>query len=423
MRLLLFIGCLAAAAIALRREQRRAPRTVTLALRRQTVPHPPQGQLAAVQLERNVGHGFVTLEERRHTYFGPLQISNQVLTVVFDTGSANLIVPSAECESEGCRGHHGFNTNASASGEFVSEKGDPTDHFNARHFSITFASGKASGVAFKDRICIDGQNGGSGVCANATKFLLAEWESDDFADFDFDGILGLSPNGQLSAGEGFSLLDELVRQGQLSQKMFAMYLAASSDEAGELTLGGYDEHRASGGLTWVDLIPGAGSWEVPIQDIVVNGTRRAVQLCSSGGCTAVIDSGCPDIAMPKDVALEVAGKIGFNGEKLQCTHPELALPSIGFVLGTSKFEVSPVDYVEVSPTNPESCRLRFSQLSSDVSGSRTFLLGHPFLQRHYSIYDQDGMRLGLAPIARPKSSDLGPAAAAMARMLAGASHT
>jgi len=91
------------------------------------------------------------------------------------------------------------------------------------------------------------------------------------------------------------------------------------------------------------------------------------------------------------------------------------------MLGGRNFELSPVDYVEVSPTNPESCQLRFSELSSDAAGARTFILGHPFLQRHYSVYDQDGLRVGLAPIAEPASSDLGPAAAAMARMLAGAS--
>lgn len=349
-----------------------------------------------------------------------------MLTIVFDTGSANLVVPSNDCESFGCTGHgghHSFNANASPSGRFVSAKGDPTDHFSARHLSVTFASGKASGVAFQDRICVHGQYGGLSICANATKFLLAEWESDDFADFAFDGILGLAPNGELSAGDGFSLLDQLVTQGQLSQRIFSLYLHAPSDEAGELTLGGYDERRAGEGLTWLEVIRGAGSWEVPLHDISVNGTNKVLHLCPTGKCTAVIDSGCPHIGVPKHAAAELASQLGFTGENLQCTHPKLTLPKIGFVLGGRNFVVSPVDYVEVSPTNPQSCRLRFSELPSDVSGAHTFLLGHPFLQRHYSVYDQDSLRVGLAPIPEPKSSDLGPAAAAMARMLAEASST
>eukprot|EP00419_Tripos_fusus_P066487 CAMPEP_0172913720 /NCGR_PEP_ID=MMETSP1075-20121228/190970_1 /TAXON_ID=2916 /ORGANISM="Ceratium fusus, Strain PA161109" /LENGTH=145 /DNA_ID=CAMNT_0013772495 /DNA_START=48 /DNA_END=485 /DNA_ORIENTATION=+ len=138
-------------------------------------------------------------------------------------------------------------------------------------------------------------------------------------------------------------------------------------------------------------------------------------------CTAVVDSGCPQIAVPKGMAAELAGQLGFTGTKLQCQHPKLALPNIGFRLGGKSFEVSPVDYVEVSEMDPESCQLRFSELPSDAAGARTFILGHPFLQRHYSVYDQDSLRVGLAPIAEPGSSDMGPAAAAMARMLAGVS--
>jgi len=419
--LLLFAGCLAALTAALRHEIRHLPHTVTLALRRQSLLRAQPGQFAAVQLLR--GAGLVTLEERRHTYFGPLQIGGQELNVVFDTGSANLVVPSSECESSGCKGgaHHRFNANASTSGFFVSDDGKRKDHVTARHFSVTYASAKASGVAFQDRICVDSQQGGSGVCATDTKFLLAEWESDDFADLAFDGILGLAPDGRLSAGQGFSLLDELVRQGQLSQRMFALYLSASGDETGQLTFGGYDEQRAGQGLTWLEVVAGGGTWEVLLQSISVNGTNKASHLCSRGRCTAVIDSGCPQIAVPKGVAAELARQLGFVGTKLECTHPKLALPNIGFMLGGRNFEVSPVDYVEVSPTNPESCQLRFSELSSDAAGAQTFVLGHPFLQRHYSVYDQDGLRVGLAPIAEPASSDLGPAAAAMARMLAGAS--
>merc|ERR1712151_1308184 len=98
--------------------------------------------------------------------------------------------------------------------------------------------------------------------------------------------------------------------------------------------------------------------------MTVNGTKQSLRLCSSfrGRCTAVVDSGCASVGLPKGMTTDLAQQIGFTGENFQSQHPALALPMIGFVLGGRSFEVSPVDYVETSPSNPNNCRLRFSDV-------------------------------------------------------------
>lgn len=375
------------------------------------------------------GNGRVQLQEQRHIYSGPLRLGrqDQVLTVVFDTGSANLVVPSASCESRGCHGRddrHLFDSRASSSGTFVSSSGESTNYDNARHFALTFASGKASGVAFEDSVCLGWtESGAMGICAKQAKFLLAEWESDDFVDFDFDGILGLAPDGPLSAGAGFSIVDELVSEGVLSQRLFAFYLSADDDDASEVSFGGYDTGRVRDNLTWLKVNAGKGSWEVPVHDISVNGTHQGLRQCTAflGRCVAVLDTGCSGIGLPKGMAGDLATQIGFKGDRFQCADPAIVLPNIGFVLDGHNFELSPKDYVEVSPKDPESCRLRFD----DVSDSKySFLLGHPFLQRYYSIYDQDKLQVGLSRTERPseQKSEPGPAEVAMTKMLAQASR-
>merc|ERR1719254_110160 len=95
----------------------------------------------------------------------------------------------------------------------------------------------------------------------------------------------------------------------------------------------------------------------------------------------------------------------------------MALPNIGFILGDRNFELRPNDYVESSPNDRHACRLRFHEVpDSDTS----FLLGHPFLQRYYSVYDQDELRvcLALVPGSEPAAAGApGSAAEAMHRAL------
>jgi len=250
-------------------------------------------------------------------------------------------------------------------------------------------------VSFEDTVCLWTNRHDDAICAEHAKFLLAEWESDDFADFEFDGILGLAPDGPLSAGPGFSLLDVLVSQGALSQKLFAFYLSSSDEQSSEVSLGGYNAQHVREGLTWLKVDDAKGIWEVNVDDIVVNSTRLGFRPCADflGRCTAVLDTGCSGIGLPRGMTDKLSKQIGFTGEKLQCTDPTMTLPAIGFVLGGQSFALSPRDYVEVSANNPQSCRLRFSDVESSDT---TFLLGHPFLQRYYSVYDQDNMRVGLA---------------------------
>lgn len=361
----------------------------------------------------------VALEERGRAYYGTLTLGSraQEITVVFDTGSANLVVPSSECVSGGCLGkhdHYGFDNHASAFGAYLTDKGKRTDREHARELSVGFASGKAAGWAFEDLVCV---GVGTGICANHTSFLLADYESADFAKFEFDGILGLAPDGPLSAGPGFSVVDRLVQQGALPKRMFAFYLSDAAGETldmSEVTLGGFDERRAAKGLVWLPITPGQGSWEVSMQDMAVNGSRLG--LCGEG-CPAVLDSGCAGIGLPSGMTEKLAAHIGFTGSVLQCTEREASLPNVGFVLGGHAFELSPADYVEVSPRDPQRCRLQFRDMPG--GGPReSVVLGHPFLLRHYSVYDQDGLRVGLAALARKKVIAEGPAEAAMHRMMA-----
>lgn len=392
---------------------------LTIPLRHQRLTGSSRPKLSIFAVHSRLGgpsnqgiEGHVSLEEHGHAYYGPLTLGSngQELNVVFDTGSANLVVPSSSCDSSGCRNRpsgHSFDSTGSTSGFFVTEQGEKTDKDHGRNLAIGFASGRVSGMAFEDRVCI-----ASGLCADNTKFLLADYESDDFAKYEFDGILGLGLGGQLSMGQGFSVMDQLAHGGSISKRIFALFLSAEDDES-ELTIGGFNKDKAAEDLTWLKVNSMRGNWEVHMSDISIGGKMQ--ELCSSTfGCSAELDSGCAGIGMPKGMADKLALVIGFTGSESQCTDPARNLPTVGLVMGGHTFELSPTEYVEISKKDARVCRLHFRELPRAGSSiSAPIVLGHPFLLRYYSVYDREFLRVGLASVKPKEGANDGPALAAM----------
>uniref|UniRef100_G1U4J4 Peptidase A1 domain-containing protein n=1 Tax=Oryctolagus cuniculus TaxID=9986 RepID=G1U4J4_RABIT len=144
-------------------------------------------------------------------YFGEIGLGTppQNFSVVFDTGSSNLWVPSRRCHflSVPCWFHHRFNPKASSS-----------FRPNGTKFAIQYGTGRLDGILSEDKLTIGGLQGAP------VTFGEALWEpSLVFTLAHFDGILGLGfPT---LAVEGVRPpLDVLVEQGLLDKPVFSFYL-------------------------------------------------------------------------------------------------------------------------------------------------------------------------------------------------------
>merc|ERR1719201_1081365 len=131
-------------------------------------------------------------------FFGKLTIGkpDQAFSVVFDTGSGNLLVPADDCKSEACVAHKRFLQSKSSGVKEVScdgtapVAGQPAPHDEV---TITFGTGEIWGRCLQDNICV------GNVCDRGS-FIAATYESrNPFQSFAFDGVLGL---GLLSMSQG-----------------------------------------------------------------------------------------------------------------------------------------------------------------------------------------------------------------------------
>eukprot|EP00397_Hematodinium_sp_SG-2012_P016994 GEMP01017356.1.p1 GENE.GEMP01017356.1~~GEMP01017356.1.p1 ORF type:complete len:383 (-),score=87.27 GEMP01017356.1:1441-2589(-) len=335
-----------------------------------------------IQLFRRL-HNHHHASRGMHTseYYGNIAIGSppQTFQVVFDTGSGNLLIPSAECEDEACTSHHRFDSSKSVTAveTAFAESNKPVDEGGERDVvTITFGTGQISGVFVRDNVCM------GDLCTKVT-FVTATEESDEpFSLVPFDGILGLSLP-QMSEGPEFNVLDRFIKQRVLDKNLFAVYLGA--DEA-EITFGNYKEERMATPLYWVP-ISRPGYWQVAMDDISIGGEPTG--LCH-GECQVAVDTGTSLLAGPSAIVRKLTKLLKVAGD---CSNL-VSLPPLGFKFGNKELFLEPEDYVARS--SDKRCSLAMMTLDILPPKGPLFIFGDPFLRRYYTVYDRENLKVGFA---------------------------
>jgi len=95
----------------------------------------------------------------KSAYFGTIYVGNPPLemTVVFDTGSGHLILPSMYCKSNTCKAHTRYRRSASETGRDVNFNGKtvPVD-VPRDSITVKFGTGEVTGVLVEDIVCLGG---------------------------------------------------------------------------------------------------------------------------------------------------------------------------------------------------------------------------------------------------------------------------
>ncbi|XP_057962427.1 aspartic proteinase-like [Malania oleifera] len=230
-------------------------------------------------------------------YFGEISIGTppQKFTVIFDTGSSNLWVPSSKCYfSIACFFHSKYKSSQST-----------TYRKDGRSASIHYGTGAISGFFSRDSVKV------GDVFVKNQEFIEATREpSVTFLVAKFDGILGLGFQ-EISVGNAVPVWYNMVKQGLIKDPVFSFWLNrnADEDEGGEIVFGGVDPNHFKGKHTYVPVTK-KGYWQFQMGDVLIG--DKETGYCS-GGCSAIADSGTSLLAGPTPVITMINHAIGASG--------------------------------------------------------------------------------------------------------------
>ncbi|KAM8795712.1 cathepsin E [Eudromia elegans] len=316
-------------------------------------------------------------------YFGQISIGTppQNFTVIFDTGSSNLWVPSMYCVSPACAVHARFQPSRSSTYQPV---GTP--------FSIQYGTGSLSGVIGSDQVTVEG--------LTVTNQQFAESVSEPgkaFLDAAFDGILGLAyPS--LAVDGVTPVFDNMMAQNLVELPVFSVYMSSNPDapEGGELLFGGFDPSRFEGNLNWVPVTQ-QGYWQIQIDSILVGGT---VAFCA-GGCQAIVDTGTSLLTGPSSDIKEMQKYIGatlMDGEYAVDCSSVSSMPDVTFVINGIAYSLDAQAYLLMEESeNVAICISGFQGLDMAPPAGPLWILGDVFIRQFYSVFDRGNNRVGFAP--------------------------
>ncbi|XP_041051574.1 pepsin A-like [Carcharodon carcharias] len=312
------------------------------------------------------------------SYYGAISIGNppQSFTVIFDTGSSNLWVPSVYCSEKSCMVHKRFNPRLSST-------------YRSKHqgVSIQYGTGAMTGILGYDTVRI------SNITIHGQEFGLSTSEPGGFFSYvKFDGILGMGfPS--LAASGATTVFSNMMSQKLVDEPLFSVYLTRQQGQSGsEILFGGIDSSHYTGQIHWVPVTRDA-YWQILIDRVTINGE---VVACS-GGCPAIVDTGTSLLIGPMTPIDNIQQGIGatptyYGMYNINCNNLQ-NMPDVVFTINGVDFPLPAQAYtLQVCYwTAMGICSSGFG-----VTGGNLWILGDVFIGEYYSIFDSGNNRVGLA---------------------------
>ena len=243
----------------------------------------------------------------------------------------------------------------------------------------------ASGVLSRDSISVSGATVQNQTFGEATA-VWNQWS----AKAPSDGVLGLG----FGASSGVpSILDTMSEQGVIGQRLAGLWLGR---DGGELSLGALSDGHYSGQLAWVPIVRNPDGWVAPADSMAVGETS----VCSEH-CHVTTTSTTPYFMMSMAAAKAVndalggidIGQPGVAG--LDCT-TLYTLPTMRLEMAGRTMEMDPLEYTFILSfgSGIEMCISGF--VGIPMLDDNVVLLGTMFMQKFYTAYDMENMRVGFA---------------------------
>ncbi|XP_058130992.1 renin [Dasypus novemcinctus] len=316
-------------------------------------------------------------------YYGEIGIGTppQTFKVIFDTGSANLWVPSSKCDPlyAACETHSRYDCSESSS--YME---------NGTEFTIHYGTGRVRGFLSQDVVTV------GGITVTQTFGEVTELPTMPFMLAKFDGVLGMGFPAQ-AVGGVTPVFDHILSQRVLKEDVFSVYYSRNSHLlGGEILLGGSDPQYYQGNFHYVSLSKN-GFWQIRLKGVSVS---SATLLCEEG-CMAAVDTGASFITGPTGSLrrlMETAGakELSTSEYVVDCNQVP-TLPDISFHLGGRAYTLTGADYVlQDLDGNDDLCTLAFHGLDVPPPTGPLWVLGASFIRKFYTEFDRRNNRIGFA---------------------------
>lgn len=382
------------------------------------------------------------------SYSGVVSIGKpaQDFRVVFDTGSAHVVVPSTDCTNQTCLEHRRYNASRSSTARLINVDGtDVPDDELCDQVTIGYGTGMVTGEFAREQVCPGSSTSTEeqDACIEVSIVMAVDMTPLPFRSFSFDGIFGLALD-SLALTPEFSFFHNLAGSKSAASPRFGVFLADQESEQGsEIAIGGHNTQRMSTPLQWAPVaMPELGYWQVSIKEIRIGGV--AMDMCKDGTCRGIVDTGTSHLGIPAAKLPEFMGQLSIDTSHSDCR--ELQGYDFEFILeGNITLSLNPEHYMrplplsiggnagsaeavsdaigtgankagdsnmpsqgkalDISRSHQRTCAPRLMPVNlPDPLGPNLFILGEPMLHRYYTVYDWSEKKIGFSVAAKDSST-------------------
>ncbi|CAD8165426.1 unnamed protein product [Paramecium pentaurelia] len=307
-------------------------------------------------------------------YYGVVKIGTppQEFTVIYDTGSGELWVPSVGCI--GCHNSKYFNVEESKTVEV-------TDYV----VEIQYGKGKVYGFVVEDYVGLPQSN-----IHSYMPLLLIIREAEIYG-LQSDGVMGLNNDKKVP-----NLFDLAQQQGLMNNSIFVMQLNQNPYQS--RIYYNISEQKLNNGTQWINSTDDE-FWTIPVEQ------AQILQYIINFNETqfAIIDSGTSDIMMNEEIYELVLGSLLKVCKKqlgiifCPCNpsqNQKQYLPDIIIISNGIKFNISYYSYILNSNPQNDYCQITLSSNKLLMNNSNFMIFGDPFLFNYITIFDKENNRIG-----------------------------
>ncbi|CAN8237968.1 unnamed protein product [Cochlearia groenlandica] len=313
-------------------------------------------------------------------YYGDITIGTppQKFTVIFDTGSSNLWIPSTKCYlSVACFFHSKYKASRSS-----------TYRKNGKPASIRYGTGAISGHFSNDDVKV------GDIVIKEQEFIEATGEPGiTFLVAKFDGILGLGFK-EIAVGNSTPVWYNMVEKGLVKDPYFSFWLNRNTQDqqGGEIVFGGVDPKHYRGEHTYVPVTH-KGYWQFSMGDLLI--ANKPTGYCSSG-CSAIADSGTSLLTGPT-----LCNHIPSPNQQSSVDCERISsMPIVTFTIGGKGFDLSPQDYIfKIGDGIESQCTSGFTAMDIPPPRGPLWILGDIFMGSYHTVFDYGKGRVGFAEAA------------------------